>query len=182
MDEQGKYLLHLISENSEYAFNEFYKTYASFVLHIASQVIGDPMEAEDICHDIFLEVYENPTEYDAEKGSVKAWLAVKTRNRCIDRLRKKKPVLVRKLEQIDTKEALRTEMQVLQQLEKKVIIDALEQLPKKQREVIYGAYFEEKTQSELAKSLNRPLGTIKSSVRYGLNNLRKYKKLKQWFV
>lgn len=182
LNEKGKYLLQLMSENSEYAFNEFYKMYASFILHIAHQIIGDPLEAEDVCHDIFLEVFEKPMEYDEEKGTVKAWLAVKTRSRCIDRLRKKKPILVRKLEQLDTKETIKTEVQVLKHLEKKLLIDAIKQLPEKQREVIYGAYFENKTQTELAESLNRPLGTIKSNVRYGLKNLRKYKKLKQWFV
>lgn len=180
MEDRGIELLHLIDEGSERAFIEFYHLYVSFVLQIASQVIGDDLEAEDVCHDIFLEVYENPSEYNEEKGSVKAWLAVKTRNRSIDRLRKKKPLLVQKLETIDRTDVPITEMQVLKRMEQKVILDALKQLPKKQRDVIYGAYFEGKTQKELALMLNRPLGTIKSSVRYGLQNLRKYKKLKHW--
>ncbi|NLI69132.1 MAG: sigma-70 family RNA polymerase sigma factor [Bacilli bacterium] len=156
--------------------------YAPFVLKIAKQLVSDPLEAEDICHDIFLEVFEKPGEYDDAKGTVKAWLAVKTKHRSIDRLRKKKPVLVRKLEQLDTKEAVKTELEVLKSLEKNVLLEALAHLPEKQREVIYGAYFENKTQTELARTLNKPLGTIKSNVRYGLNNLRKYKKLRQWFA
>lgn len=182
MDEKGKRLLQAINENSEYAFNEFYRMYAPFVLKIAKQLVSDPLEAEDICHDIFLEVFEKPEEYDDAKGTVKAWLAVKTKHRSIDRLRKKKPVLVRKLEQLDTKEAVKTELEVLKSLEKNVLLEALAHLPEKQREVIYGAYFENKTQTELARTLNKPLGTIKSNVRYGLNNLRKYKKLRQWFA
>lgn len=180
MKDRGNELLKLITEGYEQAFIEFYNMYVSFVLHIASQVIGDETEAEDVCHDIFLEIYENPQEYDAKKGSVKAWLAVKTRNRSIDRLRKKKPLLVHKLETLDRTDKVAIEIEVLKRIEQKVILDALKQLPKKQREVIYGAYFEEMTQSELAQTLNRPLGTIKSTVRYGLQNLRKYKKLRQW--
>ena len=129
---------------------------------------------------IFLEVYQNPGQYNPKKGSVKAWLAVKTKSRCIDRLRKSKPLLVHKLEQLDTIEAIEIERNVLKHIQKDLILEALKHLPKKQQLVIYGAYFEDKTQRELAKSLNKPLGTIKSSIRYGLQNLRKQKIIRNW--
>src|SRR5690625_486367 len=173
-------LLQLIAKGSKTAFEKFYNMHVSFVLQIATQIIGDYNEAEDVTHEIFLEVYEKPKQYKAERGSVKAWLAVITKNRCIDRLRKKKPLLVQKLELLDSKDAIETELTVLHKIEKELIVEALQQIPKKQREVIYGAYFEGKTQKELAESLNRPLGTVKSLARYGLNNLRKQKQLLHW--
>lgn len=173
-------LLQLIAKGSEAAFNQFYELYVSFVLHIAIQVLGDQSEAEDITHEILLEVFEKPQQYKPERGSIKAWLAVKTRNRCIDLLRKKKPVLINKLELLDTADSVKTELAVLIQIEQEILFKALQQIPKKQRQVIYGAYFEEKTQRELADSLNRPLGTIKSLARYGLRNMRKQKDLLQW--
>ena len=173
-------LLHLIGKGSESAFNKFYEIYVSFVLQIATQILSDQNEAEDITHEIFLEVYEKPQQYKPHKGSIKAWLAVKTRSRCIDRLRKKQPVLIYKLEQLDTVDAIKTEQSVLNQIEKETILRALEQIPTNQREVIYLAYFEDKTQIEMAERLDRPLGTVKSLVRYGLKNLRKQKDLLNW--
>src|SRR5690625_3595205 len=99
MDKQDDIrLLKLIAKGSESAFNEFYETYVSFILQIASQVLDDRNEAEDVTHEVFLDIYKRPHQYQPERGSIKAWLAVKTRNRSIDRLRKKKPVLVQKLE------------------------------------------------------------------------------------
>ena len=178
--ERSIYLLEEIAEGSESSFNEFYNRYVSFVLHIATKTLGDRVEAEDVTHDIFLEIYQKPTNYRPDRGSVKAWIAVMTRNRCIDRLRKKKPILVNKLELLETKEAVKTELSVLMRLEQELIIEALKEIPQKQREVIYGAYFEGKTQVELAKTLNRPLGTIKSLVRYGLKNMQKNKRLLNW--
>lgn len=173
-------LLKLIEKKSESAFNEFYETYVSFVLQIAIQILSDKKEAEDITHEVFLEVYEKPQQYKAQRGSIKAWLAIKTRSRSIDRLRKKQPVLIHKLEQLNTVDAVRVEHSVLHKIEKELILDALNQIPKKQRDVIYGAYFEYKTQVELAERLDKPIGTIKSLVRYGLNNLRKQKDLLNW--
>ncbi|MUK88767.1 sigma-70 family RNA polymerase sigma factor [Ornithinibacillus sp. L9] len=173
-------LLKLIAKGSQSAFNQFYESHISFVLHVAIKVLQDRNEAEDVCHDIFLEVYQKPLQYQVQRGSIQAWLAVKTRNRCIDRLRKRKPVLLHKLEQLHTIEAVKTEVDVLSKIENKILLDALKQLPQKQQEVIYGAYFEGKTQVELSQTLNKPLGSIKSSIRYGLQNLRKQKSLLQW--
>lgn len=173
-------LLHLIAKGSESAFNQFYEMYASFVLTIATQVLGDPCEAEDVTHEIFLNIFKQPKQYDEKRGSIKAWLAVQARSRSIDRLRKKQPILIQKLELLDTKDTVETELSVLLQIEKEILMAALEQIPEKQREVIYGAYFKGKTQAELAQSLDRPLGTIKSLVRYGLQNMRKQKELINW--
>lgn len=177
---QDETLLKLIAKGSQAAFRQFYENYVSFVLQIAIKVLEDRTEAEDICHDVFIEVYQKPLQYKPEKGSVKAWLAVKTRSRCIDRLRKKQPVLVNKLEKLDTKQVVELEMHVLLEIEKDILMDALEKLPKKQRELIYGAYFEGKTQRELAEKYGKPLGTVKSAIRYGLSNLRKQKSLLHW--
>lgn len=179
-NKRGIHLLQKISEGSESSFNEFYNGYVSFVLHIATKTLGDRIEAEDITHDIFVEIYKNATTYMEQKGSIKAWLAVITRNRCIDQLRKKKPILVNKLEHLHTKEAVRTELAVLLKIEQELLLEALQEIPQKQREVIYGAYFEGKTQMELSESLNRPLGTIKSLVRYGLKNMQRNKRLLHW--
>ncbi|MDC3413469.1 sigma-70 family RNA polymerase sigma factor [Aquibacillus sp. 3ASR75-11] len=173
-------LLTGISNGSLEAFDQFYEVHVEFVLRITKSIIKDQAEAEDVCHDVFLEVYQNPQQYKEEKGSVKAWLAVKTRSRCLDRLRRKKPVLLNKLENLLTKQEIDAEMSVLSQLERETVLEALKYIPKEQQQVIYGAYFEGKTQSEMAKSLNRPIGSIKSLVRYGLKNLRKQNILLYW--
>jgi|SRR5690625_2482949 len=173
-------LLNLIAKGSETAFNQFYEMYASFVFNIARQVLGDPCEAEDVTHEVFLNIFKKPEQYNKKRGSIKAWLAVQARSRSIDRLRKKQPILVQKLELLDTKDTVETELSVLLQIEKEILLKALEKIPEKQREVIYGAYFKGKTQRELAKSLDRPLGTVKSLVRYGLRNMRKQKELINW--
>lgn len=182
MDSQktAKYLLEQMQKGSEHAFAKFYNIYAPFILHIAQDILQDNLEAEDVAHDILLEIYDHPEKYDANRGSIKAWLAVKTKNHSIDRLRKKRPLLVNKLKTIDRAADVETEMAVLSQIEQQLILEALEEIPISQREVIYGAYYKGKTQAELAKQLNKPLGTIKSRIRYGLRNLQKYKRLNEW--
>ena len=78
------------TEYSLHSFDELYKQNASYVYKIALYIIRDPVEAEDLCHDVFLEVIQHPEQYDPQRGSIKAWLGVKTRRRAIDRLRKQR--------------------------------------------------------------------------------------------
>jgi len=177
---QDRHLLLKIAKGCETSFDEFYNKYAPFVHQIAQNILKDRLAAEDVTHDIFLDIYEKPQQYNPKRGSIKAWLAVKTRNLCIDYLRKKKPLLVQKLELMNIQDDLFTEVAVLLNIEKELIVDALKDIPEKQREAIYGAYFKGKTQVQLAKKLNRPLGTVKSLIRYGLRNLQKHKQLIDW--
>jgi RNA polymerase sigma factor (sigma-70 family) len=181
--EEKLVLLQQIQQGSRGAFNLFYEQYIHFVFHIAVSILKNQMEAEDICHDIFIEVFQKPDEYRPENGSIKAWLAVKTKSRCLDWQRKKKPVLKEKLEELLNNQhagAKITELDVLSKIEREAVDEALTKIPKEQRDVLYRSYFEGRTQKELAQDMNRPLGTIKSYVRYGLNNLRKQKTLLHW--
>lgn len=173
-------LLKEIALGSRDAFDQFYQLHFSFVFKIAFQMTSDRLEAEDVSHDVFLEVYQKAHLYNASKGTVEAWLAVKTKSRSLDKLRKKKTVLIHKLEGLLREEISDAEAYVLSQIEREIVLDALKHLPEDQQRAIYGAYFKDMTQSQIASAMGKPLGSIKSMVRYGLNNLRKQKNLLNW--
>ncbi|MDC3418530.1 RNA polymerase sigma factor [Aquibacillus salsiterrae] len=169
-----------IATGSKEAFDDFYVQHLPFVYKIAFQFTSDRLEAEDVCHDVFLEVYQKAHLYRPEKGTVEAWLAVKTKSRSIDKLRKKKTMLIHKLEGLLREEVSDAEVSVLAHIEREVIFEALKHLPEEQQSVIYHAYFKDLTQKQIAQLMGKPLGSIKSMVRYGLNNLRKQKNLLNW--
>jgi RNA polymerase sigma-70 factor (ECF subfamily) len=52
------------------------------------------------------------------------------------------------------------------------IRQALQTLPKEQREAIEIAYFGGRSQSEIAAQLNVPLGTVKTRMRQGMKKLQ----------
>ncbi len=169
-----------IDIGSRHSFELFYEKYISYIYGIAYALTKDPQEAEDIAHDVFLEVIEKYKEYNPDRGSIKAWLAVKTKSRSLDRLRKKKPLLIQRLESVIEKSEQSADAFIMANLEKDVIFEALNHIPKEQREAIIRSYFKGETQREIAQVMNKPLGTVKSLIRYGLNNLRKQKSLVEW--
>ncbi|MGN8681905.1 RNA polymerase sigma factor [Gracilibacillus sp. HCP3S3_G5_1] len=162
------------------AFDQFYQRYHSYIFQIAHKVLASRPEAEDITQEVLIEIYQKCDQYQASRGSVKAWVAVKTKSRAIDRLRKKPEVLVDKLEHIITNASPAADQFVIERMEKDILQTALLQLPFSQRQAIYHMYYEQFSQKEIALRTNRPLGSVKSSIRYGLQNLKKQKSLLRW--
>lgn len=73
------------------AMAELYDRYSSVVYAVALRVLGDTGAAEDVLQEVFLQLWRNPGAFDAARGSLGSWLAVVTRNRAIDSLRKRRP-------------------------------------------------------------------------------------------
>nr|WP_239565515.1 sigma-70 family RNA polymerase sigma factor [Brevibacillus fulvus] len=169
-------MLEEIKRGSITAFEQFYERYVSLVFQIAMRVVEDRMEAEDICHDVFLEVYRKADQFDPARGSVEAWLAVKTRTRSLDRLRKRKNRVLEEnagSEREWQTEPFETEEKAIARLNREALQRAIQNIPSPQREAVYRVYFQSRTHQEVAERMGRPLGTVKSLIRYGLQNVRK---------
>lgn len=169
-------LLARIQDGSVQAFDRFYERAAPFIFGLSCKMLGDRMEAEDVCHDVLLSVITDASRYDPSRGSVEAWLAVITKSKCVDRLRKRKKIVYDKpdlAEASDPAYDRQPEQRALRNLEREALRKALGQLPGMQRRTIAAAFFDQRSQRDLAESWRVPVGTIKSRVRYGLNHLRR---------
>ncbi|WP_244226680.1 RNA polymerase sigma factor [Paenibacillus protaetiae] len=175
-------VLHDMCEGETEAFDRFYARYAPLVMQVALRMLGERMEAEDVCHDVFLEVLRRGRHYDPSRGSLEAWLSVMTRSRCLDRLRKKKRVVQRDepLEETAVSHDGSSEEMALLRLQKEALNEALQMLPDRQREAVAYSYYSAHTQQEMSAAWNVPLGTVKSWVRYGIHNMRKHMERQGW--
>jgi len=153
------------------AIAELYDRYSSIVYAVALRVLGDTGAAEDVLQEVFLQLWRNPSAFDSARGSLAAWLAVITRNRAIDTLRKRKPetdienVIVCVAPDLAS-DADRTRVAAK-------IRGVLSTMPSPQKNALEMAYFEGLTHSEIANKTGEPLGTIKTRIRAGLLALRK---------
>ena len=73
-----------------------------------------------------------------------------------------------------------TEELVIHRLQRQDLHGSLEALPSEQLQAVVSSYFKQQTQRQMSESWNVPLGTVKSWVRYGLNNLRKQMEKRGW--
>jgi RNA polymerase sigma-70 factor (ECF subfamily) len=158
------------------ALGILYDRYASLVYRLALRILINPQEAEDLTQEIFLILWRGST-YNPSRGSLGSFLTTLTRSRAIDKLRSHGShfkFLQRWSQAMTTEIPPPTPFESASLNQRSQYVQtALSQLPEKQRQVLEMAYYEGLSQSEIAKNLNIPLGTIKTWSRQGLLNLRK---------
>src|SRR5215471_2717941 len=70
------------------ALGEVYDQFSSLVYGLALRVIGDARAAEDVSQDVFVWLWERPTAFDPERGSLRSWLGTLTHRRAVDYVRR----------------------------------------------------------------------------------------------
>ncbi len=163
-------LIARLRAGEQQAMSELYDRYAKVVYAVALRVLQDAAAAEDILQDVFLQLWRNPDAFDASRGSLAAWLAVIARHRSIDRLRKRRP-------ETDIEECVITSGPDLRDdTERALVVEkvrgALAEMNPDQRSALELAFFQGLTHSEIAAKTGEPLGTVKTRIRSGLQQLR----------
>ena len=159
------------------AFAEFYDRNSTLMFSVASKILNNAGEAEDVLQEVFMQIWEKAGRFDPKLGKASSWAAILVRNRAIDRIRasQRRTRLAEEAgaEQAAAVEASDTANEAVHGRDKaKLIQSAIVELPVEQRRAIELAYFSGLTQDEISKKLNQPLGTIKARIRRGLLKLR----------
>ena len=148
-----------------------YDRYSSIVYAVALRVLADTGAAEDILQEVFMQLWRNPAAFDSSRGSLGAWLAVITRNRAIDALRKRRSVTDIEDIIVSVQPDLASEAERSRALER--VRGVLGSMPAAQKRALEMAFFEGLTHTEIAGKTGEPLGTIKTRIRSGLLTIRK---------
>ena len=152
--------------------------FAAIFAHFAPRVKGFLMRggagealAEECVQEVMATVWRKAHLFDPERASVATWIFTIARNRRIDALRKQRRPEPEDLGWGPEPEPDQAAVMELQQ-ESERLVEAIAQLPPKQRDLIERAYFGELSHSEIAAETGLPLGTIKSRIRLALERLR----------
>jgi RNA polymerase sigma-70 factor (ECF subfamily) len=168
-------LLALVGAGRAEALEALYSRYAGRVYSLALGLLRDPGFAEEVTEEVFLSLWRRSATYDSQRSRFTTWLLSIAHHRAVDRLRQRRatPFLEPEeaLERVadPAPDPLET---ASRNLEGEQAHRALETLPPEQREVLVLAYFRGYTQSEIARRLKIPLGTVKTRMRLGLKKLR----------
>lgn len=168
-------LIFAVSKDQPAALGILYDRHAGLVYGLALNALGSSQEAEDLTQDIFLSLVRG-SSYDPTRGSLRTFLAILTRSRAKDRLRSRisaRRVLQRWGLAGQPETTSNTPLErAFQHEQSEEISAALAKLSDKQQQVLQMAYYEGLSQSEIAKRLEIPLGTVKARARRGLMELR----------
>jgi RNA polymerase sigma-70 factor (ECF subfamily) len=159
------------------ALESFYDKYHRLVFTLVLRIIRIREDAEDVVVDVFWQVWQQAARYDASRGKPVAWLLSIARTRAIDRLRSGNRHAAGTAGKLEDKHSPNRpegndDPGVLADT-RRAVREALTRLPDQQRIPLEMAYFEGMTHTEIAESLNQPLGTMKDRIRSGMLHLKK---------
>jgi RNA polymerase sigma-70 factor (ECF subfamily) len=171
-------LLARIVQRDRFALSQLYDLYARVLYAVAFKSLGSVEDSEEVVLDVFAQIWRIAERYDSSKGRVDTWLFTIARSRILDRLRSKQRIAktaavsqnaveIRspKLSVDPIEDALISERRTL-------VLAALKQIPKEQRQVIDLAYYKGLSHSEIAARTGLSLGTVKTRIRLGLSKLK----------
>ncbi|MCG6960062.1 MAG: sigma-70 family RNA polymerase sigma factor [Ignavibacteriaceae bacterium] len=174
-------LMQKVSEYDSKSLEELYDRYSPILYTLIKKIVADQKIAEEVLTDIFVIVWEKSRKIDLPINNVYTWLITLARNKAIDRKRRDEsteelpeynddyendyviPRLSKFIDPLDLNNALSV---------KENFEGALNDLTDAQQYVLYLAYYEGKTENEIAKKLNIPLPTVKSKIKVALTSLK----------
>lgn len=164
-------------EQDERAFRTLYERYKLPLFRFAYRSIGDRQAAEDVVHDCFTALLQDPTRFDPARAMLRTYLFAAARNQVLKRFAKRAgeaslddaDAVSLAADKLSTPEPLR---QVLSQETAEIVRRAIERLPQAQREAILLFEYEELTLAEVALVTGADIGTIKSRLHRARTGLR----------
>jgi RNA polymerase sigma-70 factor (ECF subfamily) len=170
-----------VSEYDSKALEELYDRYSPILYSLIKKIVEDKTIAEEVLADVFVIMWKKKDSFDYSANNVYTWLITLARNKAVDRKKREEnpeskpeynddyedkfiiPKLSKLIDPLDLNKALSV---------KDNFEESLNKLTDAQNFVLYLAYYEGKTHSEIANQLNIPVSTVKSKIQVSLSNLK----------
>ena len=174
-------IMHKIKEYDSKALEELYDRYSPILYTLIKKIVPDQTVAEEVLADIFVILWKKGKYFELSNENLYTWLIILARNKAVDRkIRDSKlkelpeysddfedEIIIPKISKsIDPVELTKV------QAEKEKFEEAMNKLTEAQKYVINMAFYDGKTQGEIASELNIPLTTVKSKIQVALSNLK----------
>lgn len=166
-------LLRAIARGDRDAFAELYRRTSAKLYGICLRLLRSEPDAQDVLQEVFVLVWQNAERFDARKAGPITWLATLTRNKAIDRMRKRTIASegVEAAGEVEDDGPSAFEVAASDQ-DAARLAHCLDELDERARAMIRASFLDGASYPELAEREQVPLGTMKSWIRRGLQRLR----------
>ena len=172
--ERDDVLLKRSAKGDENSFTELYRRHQAPLFRFAMRMTGNSWAAEEIVQDVFMTLVREPKKYDAERGTLGAFLYGVARNRIMKHLERTPRDLSLEENGVagqETQALLRDQMTPARWAElrerRDQVRSAVLELPPEFREAVVLCELEEMSYEEAARALDCPVGTIRSRLHRG---------------
>ena len=160
------------------ALDVLFRRYSRLVFGIASRILRDYSEAEEVVQETFFYVYRKAALFDSAKGGAKAWIVQIAFSRALDRrahLSRRGFYDGTEIESLDDTLVGKAdvEREIGAKLDLASLQKAFEDLTLMQRRTLELFYFEGFELKEISERLHEPFGNVRHHFYRGLERLRK---------
>jgi RNA polymerase sigma-70 factor (ECF subfamily) len=166
-------LLGRCADGDRAAFSRLYDQAAPQLFAVALRLTRQRSLAADAVHDAFLQVWQRAGRFDPARGSAETWLVSLVRYRALDLIRRRGRELTGTELPDRPDEGPDALAQLAGHREGAALRRCLDGLEFDKRQLVVWAFLDGLTHAELAERLKTPLGTVKSWIRRGLQDLRR---------
>ncbi|MNB78678.1 ECF RNA polymerase sigma factor SigW [compost metagenome] len=167
-------LASLTLAGSREAFSQLYESTIAEVYRTARFLVGDPSDTDDVVQEIYIQLYRSLQHYDASRP-FRPWLMGLVARQCRAYRRKRWSML-----RIQSRSKRSPGFEdrdfagdVVDRMAIAPLLESVERLPYKLKQVVILRYLNEYSQEEIAQALGIPLGTVKSRIHAALRKLRR---------
>jgi RNA polymerase sigma-70 factor (ECF subfamily) len=171
-------LLRRMAEGDEQALGVLYDRWSPIVHGVVARMLRQPDDVEDVVEEAFWQAWRQASRFDPTRGAVQTWLLTIARSRALDRVRSLRRRREEPLEGDDGQAVTQQTAEGDPGLDaesserRSIVVAALADLPREQREALELGYFSGLSQSEIAERTGQPLGTVKTRMRLAMQKLR----------
>lgn len=153
------------------AFDELMIRYERQIYRLCYRFTSNADDARDLAQEVFIKAFEHLGDFRKE-ASLKTWLYRIATNHCINHVKSNTQQFVEVSETLQqTASTAQVELEEKEERERFRLL--VKQLPPKQRAILELRIHEQLSYEEIAKMSNRSVSTIKASVFFALEKLRK---------
>ena len=176
-------IIEAIKQGNEKAFHSLVDRYQQMVVNTSNSLVHSYNDAEDIAQDVFIEIFRKSSQFRGA-SSLKTWIYRITINRSLNFIRdNKKRSLLRKLEDlVSSGEQSRTVTRSIadnpvkkieNQQKAKIIHQAIDSLPEKQRIAFTLNKYEDLSYKEISEVMDMSLSAVEALIHRAKKNLQK---------
>jgi RNA polymerase sigma factor (sigma-70 family) len=156
------------------AYQYLYLHYRGALYNVILQLIPEKEISADVLQDVFVTIWQQIHKYDESRGRLFTWMVRVTHNAAINKRRSKLYKSEAKNESLDNYvTSIEQNQPQAENINRIGLRKQVHQLRPEYKDVIELSYYSGFTYDEIARTLNIPLGTVKTRLRSALIELRK---------
>jgi len=171
-------LLRACAQSDHSAFEQLYPLVAPKLFTLCRYMLRDDALAEEALQETFVQIWRDCADYNPHRALALTWMSVIARHRCLDLLRQRQAKFNASLDddpsQLDVPDEQAGPLELtVHWSDSQALGRCLKTLSEQQRLSITMAFYRGFSHQQLSVYLATPIGTVKSWIRRGLNQLQR---------